>query len=69
MDTPFYKIKNKYYLFIYLKTLIDKINTIEEYPQDRAFLAGIIQMHSVECPNPKCLIQNSKPIYLSIAMK
>ena len=69
LDTPFYKIKNKYYLLTYLKNLIDKINTIEEYPEDKAFLAGIIQMHSVECPNPNCLIKSKEPIYLPIAMK
>ena len=69
LDTPFHKIKNKFYLLTYLKNLIDKINTIEEFPQDKAFLAGIIQMHSVECPNPNCLIKSNEPIYLPIAMK
>ena len=69
LDTPFHKIKNKFYLLTYLKNLIDKINTIEENPQDKAFLAGIIQMHSVECPNPFCLIKSNEPIYLPIAMK
>ena len=69
LDTPFYKIKNKFYLLNYLKNLIDKINTIEEYPQDRAFLAGIIQMHAVECPTQNCLSKTSEPIYLPIAMK
>ena len=69
LDTPFFRIKNKFYLLTYIKNLIDKINTIEESQQDRAFLAGIIQMHSVECPNPNCLIKTSEPIYLPIAMK
>ena len=69
LDTPFHKIKNKFYLLTYLKNLIDKINLVEENQQDRAFLAGIIQMHSIECPNPNCLIKNSEPIYLPIAMK
>ena len=69
LDTPFYKIKNKFYLLTYLKNLIDKINTIEEYPEDKAFLAGIIQMHSVECPNANCLLKSKEPIYLPIAMK
>ena len=69
LDTPFYKIKNKCYLLVYLKNLIDKINKIEENPKDRAFLAGIIQMHSVECPNANCLIKTNEPIYLPIAMK
>jgi len=69
LDTPFHKIKNKFYLLTYLKNLIDKINTIEENPQDKAFLAGIIQMHSVECPNAYCLLKTTEPIYLPIAMK
>ena len=69
LDTPFYKIKNKFYLLVYLKNLIDKINTIEENPKDKAFLAGIIQMHSVECPHQFCLIKTNDPIYLPIAMK
>ena len=69
LDTPFHKIKNKFYLLTYLKNLIDKINIIEESPQYKAFLAGIIQMHYVECPNPNCLIKTNEPIYLPIAMK
>ena len=69
LDTPFHKIKNKFYLLTYLKNLIDKINTIEENPQDKAFLAGVIQMHNVECPNQYCLLKTSEPIYLPIAMK
>ena len=69
LDTPFHKIKNKFYLLTYLKNLIDKINTIEENPKDKAFLAGIIQMHSVECPNQFCLIKTTDPIYLPMAMK
>ena len=69
LDTPFHKIKNKFYLLTYLKNLIDKINTIEENPQDKAFLAGIIQMHNVECPNSNCLLKSNEPIYLPIAMK
>ena len=69
LDTPFHKIKNKFYLLNYLKNLIDKINTIEENPQDKAFLAGIIQMHGVECPNQYCLLKTNEPIYLPIAMK
>ena len=69
LDTPFHKIKNKFYLLVYLKNLIDKINKIDENPKDKAFLAGIIQMHGVECPNPFCTLKTSEPIYLPIAMK
>ena len=69
LDTPFFKIKNKFYLLVYLKNLIDKINTMEENPKDKAFLAGIIHMHKVECPNKYCLSKRNEPIYLPIAMK
>ena len=69
LDKPFHQIKNKNYLLIYLKNLIDKINTIEEYPQDRAYLSGVIKMHKIECPNSFCILKNSNPIYLPMAMK
>ena len=69
LDKPFNQIKNKNYLLIYLKNIIDKINTIDEFPQDRAYLSGIIKMHKIECPNPYCLLKNSEPIYLPMAMK
>ena len=51
-----------------INNIINKINTIEECPEDKAFLAGIIQMHSVECPNPNCIIKSKEPIYLPIDM-
>ena len=69
LDKPFNQIKNKNYVLIYLKNIIDKINTIEEFPQDRAYLSGIIKMHKVECPNSHCLLKTSEPIYLPMAMK
>ena len=69
LDKPFNQIKNKNYLLIYLKNLIDKINTIEEVPQDRAYLSGVIKMHKIECPNQFCTLKNTKPIYLPMAMK
>ena len=69
LDKPFNQIKNKNYLLIYLKNLIDKINTIEEVPQDRAYLSGVIKMHKIECPNRFCTLKNTKPIYLPMAMK
>ena len=69
LDKPFNQIKNNNYLLIYLKNLIDKINTIEEYPQDRAYLSGVIKMHKIECPNSFCLLKSSTPIYLPMAMK
>ena len=69
LDKPFNQIKNNNYLLIYLKNLIDKINAIEEFPQDRAYLSGVIKMHKVECPNAFCLLKNNNPIYLPMAMK
>ena len=69
LDKPFNQIHNKNYVLIYLKNLIDKINKIEECPQDRAYLSGVIKMHKVECPNSFCLLKNSNPIYLPMALK
>ena len=66
LDTPFYKITNKNYFLYYIKNLIDKINHIEENPEDKALLAGIMQMHSIECPNPNCLSKNKNKLYLPI---
>ena len=69
LDKPFNQIKNKNYLLIYLKNLITKINTIEEFPQDRAYLSGVIKMHKIECPHPFCIMKNTNPIYLPMALK
>ena len=69
LDKPFNQIKNNNYLLMYLKNLIDKINTIDEFPQDRAYLSGVIKMHKIECPNSFCLLKNNNPIYLPMAMK
>ena len=62
--TPFNKIKNKYHLQFYIKTLIDKINLASEEDEERALLIGILQMHIVECPNEKCLSKTNEKIYL-----
>ena len=69
LDKPFNQIKNKNYLLKYLKNLITKINTIEEFPQDRAYLSGVIKMHKIECPHPFCIMKNTNPIYLPMALK
>ena len=67
LDTPFYKISNKYYLTYYFRSLIDIINNAEENSEDKSFLSGIIRMHEVECPNPNCLTkQKDKNIYLPL---
>ena len=66
LDTPFYKITNKSHFLYYIKNLIDKINNVNENPEKKAILAGIIHMHSVECPNPNCLAKTKEKIYLPI---
>ena len=42
LDTPFYKISNRFYLLYYIKNLIDKMNHIEENPEDKALLSRIM---------------------------
>ena len=69
LDTPFYKIENKYYLLYYFRSLIDIINNVEENAEDKSFLSGIIRMHEVECPNPNCLTKVKKNIYLPLTNK
>lgn len=67
LTTPFYKITNKYYLLYYIKKILDKINKMDKSPEEKAILTGILQMHSLECPNPDCLTKNTKKIYLPIS--
>ena len=67
LDTPFYKIDNKNYLLFYLKNIVDKMNSLDENPEDKALLAGIMQMHIIECPNPNCLSKNKEKLYLPIS--
>ena len=69
LDTPFYKISNKYYLLYYFRSLIDIINNVEENSEDKSFLSGIIRMHEVECPNPNCLTKKKGNIYLPLTNK
>jgi len=69
LETPYFKIKNKFYLLHYLRNLIDKINNIEESFEDKSFLSAIIQMHDIECPNFKCLLKTKENIYLPLTDK
>jgi len=69
LDTPFYKITNKYYLLYYFRSLIDIINNVEENSEDKSFLSGIIRMHEIECPNPNCLTKTKGKIYLPLSNK
>ena len=64
LETPFYKINNQYYLLYYFHNLIEKINNVEENSKDKSFLAGIIQMHELECPCPNCLLKTKEDIYI-----
>ncbi len=67
LDTPFYKISNKFHLLYYIKNMIDKMNHIEENPEDKALLSGIMQMHELECPSPNCITKKKKTkLYLPI---
>jgi hypothetical protein len=69
LETPYFKIKNKFYLLHYLRNLIDKINNIEESYEDKSFLSATIQMHDIECPNSKCLLKTKEDIYLPLTGK
>ena len=65
-DIPFYKITNKNYFLYYVKSLIDRINNIDDNPEEKALLGAIIYMHSLECPNFECISKNKKRLYLPI---
>ena len=66
LDTPFYKITNKFHLLYYIKNMIDKMNHVEENPEDKALLSGIMQMHSIECPSDNCITKTKTKLYLPI---
>ena len=66
---PFYKISNQYYVLFYLKTMIEKLDTIEQVQEDKSLLIGIIQMHIIECPNDTCIMKHNQKIYLPISQK
>ena len=60
LDTPFYKITNKFHLLFYIKNMIDKMNHVEENPEDKALLSGIMEMHELECPSSDCITKKKK---------
>ena len=63
---PFCKISNKYFVLFYLKTMIEKINTIEQVDEDKSLITGIIQMHIIECPSDLCIMKHNQKIYLPL---
>ena len=69
LETPFYQIDNKCYLLYYFRRLINIINTINENPNDKSFLFGIIKMHKIECPNPNCITKIKSNLYLPLKNK
>ena len=65
-DIPFYKITNKNYFLYYIKNLIDRINHVDDNPEEKALLGAIMYMHSLECPNYQCISKNKNRLYLPI---
>ena len=64
LEIPYYKISNNFYLLFYLKILYQKIIYLEENLENKNLLVGIIQMHSIECPNSKCASKTNDELYL-----
>ena len=64
LKTPFYKINNQFYLLFYFRKIYDLTNNVEDSYDDKSLLSGIIKMHSIECPNPNCLLKTKEDIYL-----
>ena len=69
INTPFYKITNKFYLLHYFRKIYELINNVEGNKEDKSLLSGIIKMHLSECPNPNCLLKTKEDIYLPLTNK
>ena len=69
LETPYYKIQNKFYVLFYLRNIIEKINNIEESYEDKSLLSAIIKIHMIECPNIGCLLKTNDEIYLPMSNK
>ena len=63
-EIPYYKIENIKHLLYYLRSIITMINTGLEIQSTKTRLTGIIQIHILECPNPKCLTKTKQKLYL-----
>ena len=69
LNSPFYKISNKYYLLYYFRNLFQLTSNLGVSYKDKSILSGIIKMHSMECPEPNCLLKTKADIYLPIINK
>ena len=69
LETPYYKLENKFYVLFYLRNIIEKINNVEESYEDKSLLSAIIKMHCIECPNITCLLKTNEEIYLPLTNK
>ena len=69
LEKRYFKIENKFYILFYLRSLIEKINNIEESYEDKSFLSAVIQMHAIECPSQVCLTKTNEQIYLPLTNK
>ena len=63
-EIPYYKIENINHLLYYLRSIITMINTGLDIQSTKTRLTGIIQLHILECPNPKCLTKTKQKLYL-----
>ena len=63
-EIPYYKIENINHLLYYLRAIITMINKGLEVQSTKTRLTGIIQLHILECPNPKCLTKTKQKLYL-----
>ena len=64
LDVPYYKITNNFHLLFYLNILYKKIVYLEENSENKNLLIGIIQMHTIECPNLKCASKTNEKLFL-----
>ena len=65
-ETPYHKIKNKYYVLFYVKYLMNLIQSSSENPEAKSLLIGLMEIHAIECPNSNCLTKTKEKIYLPL---
>ena len=69
IETPYYKIENKFYILFYLRNIIEKINNIKDSNEDKSLLSSIIEIHSLECSDTDCLLKTKEDLYLPLENK